>query len=211
MNYKKRLKRLQAAIKRRKQGAMLVCQPENRRYLTGYCGGDHGISESSGALLVPARGDAHLVTDFRFKLQAEMETPQTQLHIHKKGILPALAKLLTELDIKSLIFESDYTLHSVAQKMEETLKKQKISLLPTEGLIEKMRVIKDEDEIDALRKSVRLNEQVFERQMLPWPWNRQCARWERSGQVLIPLLPPVQGAPCPMPFPAPTDLKTANR
>ncbi len=142
---------------------MLVSQPENRRYLSGFCSGDHGIGELSGVLLVPARGEAHLITDFRFKLQAEEESPQSCLHIHNKGIFTYLEKLLPDLGIKKLLFESDYTLHSVALRLEEKLGKKDITLMPIEGFIEKMRIIKDEDEIDALRKSVRLNEQVFEK------------------------------------------------
>lgn len=162
MNYQERVKRLQAAIRRRKQDAMLVSQPENRRYLSGFCSGDHGIGELSAVLLVPAKGEAHLITDFRFQLQAEKECPQCRLHIHKKGIFAYLEKLLPDLGIKKLLFESDYTLHSVALKMQENLGKKKIALMPIEGLIEGMRIIKDEEEIEAMRKSVLLNEQVFE-------------------------------------------------
>ncbi len=163
MDYSSRVQQLQAVICQKKQGAMLISQPENRRYLCGYCGGDHGIGESSGVLLIPAEGETHLITDFRFQLQAETESPQCQLHIHDKGILPCLTTLLQQLNITSLLFESDYTLHSVVQKMQDSFHPKKISLQPTTGVIEQMRIIKDEAEIETLRKSVRLNEQVFEK------------------------------------------------
>ena len=73
MNYAKRIKKLQAILRRQKIDAMLITQPENRRYLSGYTGGDHGIGETSGVLLVPARGEITLLTDFRYKLQAEQD------------------------------------------------------------------------------------------------------------------------------------------
>lgn len=163
MNYKKRIERLQASLRGKKYDALLVSQPENRRYLSGYRDGDHGIGESSGVLVVPARGKAHLITDFRFQLQAETESPQTKLHIHTKGIVPYLAKLLPDLKVKTLAFESGYTLHSVAGKMKEMLSKKKIRLAGVEGVVEKLRIIKDDNEIEALRRSVLLNEQVFEK------------------------------------------------
>ena len=49
MNYAKRIKKLQNNLKRKKIDALLVSQPENRHYLTGYRGGDHGIGETSGS------------------------------------------------------------------------------------------------------------------------------------------------------------------
>ncbi len=162
MNYKKRIEKLQARLRRKKQDAILISQPENRRYLSGYCGGDHGIGETSGVLVVPARGKVHLITDFRFQLQAKTESPQSQLHIHKKGIVPCLAELLSELKIRSLAFESHYTLHSNALRMEEIFTKRRISFIPETDIVEKMRIVKDEDEIEALRQSVLLNERVFE-------------------------------------------------
>lgn len=161
MNYQKRIDKLQRKLRRKKIDALLISTPENRRYLCGYRGGDHGISESSGLLLVPARGKVYLLTDFRFKLQAEKETPLAEVIIYPKGALKLLGKLLPDLAVKVLGFESDYTLHSLAGRMETTLGPKGIQLIPTRGLVEKMRVIKDEQEIDLIRKAVRLNEKVF--------------------------------------------------
>ncbi len=163
MNYKKRIKKIQARLRRRKIDALLVSQPENRRYLSGYKGGDHGIGETSGVLIIPAFGPIHLLTDFRYQLQAEQDVPWSTVHIYRKGLLKLLADLLPGLKIKILGFESHYTLHSVAKKMAATLKKNGISLAPLTNLVEKLRIIKDEDEIELLRQSVRLNEQVFQK------------------------------------------------
>ncbi len=46
--------------------------------------------------------------------------------------------------------------------MAEVLGKLHISVHPLSSLVEEMRLVKDEDEIDALRRSVHLNEEVFE-------------------------------------------------
>lgn len=161
MDYQQRIAKIQEKLKRKKIDALLVGKPENRRYLSGYRGGDHGIGESSGMLLVPARGKVHLLTDFRFKLQAEQDVPWAEVVIYPKGLLKLLGPLLGDLQITSLAFESDYTLHSFADKMMTALAKQGIKSVPTDGLVEAMRVIKDEEEIDLIRQAVRLNEEVF--------------------------------------------------
>lgn len=161
MDHYQRIAKLQEKLRRKKIDAFLVSKPENRRYLSGYRGGDHGIGESSGMLLVPARGKVHLLTDFRFKLQAEQDVPWAEVIIYPKGLLNLLSPLLGDLQVRSLAFESDYTLHSFADKMITALAKQGIKSVPTDGLVEAMRLIKDEEEIDLIRQAVRLNEAVF--------------------------------------------------
>lgn len=161
-NYRQRVKQLKAKLRRKKIDAILVCQPHNRRYLSGYTAMDHDISESSGALLIPARGKGYLLTDFRYQLQAEKEARNMEVMLYPKGLLTLLKKLLFKLDIKTLGFEDHYTLHRNALVMQESLAKKNISITPLTGLIEKMRLIKDEEEIALIRKSVRLNEEVFQ-------------------------------------------------
>ncbi len=161
MNYKKRVQKLQASLRGKKLGGLLVTQPENRRYLCGFRGGDNGIQESSGVLFVPSKGPVHLITDSRFQLQAEEEAPLCTVHVFAKTRNELICELAKELKLTSLGFESDYTLHSAVGELESALKK--IRLVPTTNMVEKMRLIKDEEEIELLRQSVRLNEAVFEK------------------------------------------------
>ncbi len=161
MNYQNRVKRVQKTLKRKGLDALLVTQPENRRYLSGFHDGDNGIGETSGILVIPVRGNVHLLTDFRYQLQAEQEVGWAKIGIYSRGILPHLKKLLPKLGIEKLGFESDYMLHSFAQKLKKTLAKAGVKTVATTQIVEKMRVIKDEDEINCLRQSVRLNEEVF--------------------------------------------------
>lgn len=161
MNYSKRIQKLQAMLRRQKVDAMLITQPENRRYLSGYTGTDHGIGETSGVLLVPARGKILLLTDFRYKIQAEQDVSWAGVILYPRGLLKLLIQLLPDLGIGTLAFESHYTLHATVEKMAGTLEKIGTRLVPLKGLVEGMRLIKDEEEIACIRRSVRLNEQVF--------------------------------------------------
>lgn len=156
-----RIRKLQAKLRRKKLDAILISQPHNRRYLCGYTAMDHDIGESSGVLLIPARKPPLLLTDFRFQIQAQQETRGMEVLLYPKGQLALLKKLLPDLGINNLAFESHYTLHSVAAKMKAMCDTISTTLHPSSGMVEKMRLIKDEEEIDLLRRSVRLNEKVF--------------------------------------------------
>ncbi len=157
-----RIKKIQTKLRRKKIDALLVTQPHNRRYLSGYTPADHDIGESSGVLLIPAHRAPLLLTDFRFKIQAENEVGEIEVMLYPKGLLALLKELLPDLGISSLAFESHYTLHAVADKMQTMAEKIGITLLPVDGMVEAMRLIKDEEEIAKLRSSVLLNELVFQ-------------------------------------------------
>ena len=86
--------KLQAYLRRRKIDGMLITEPSNRRYLSGYTAPDHGIQETSGVLLVPAKGAPFLLTDSRFLLQAEEEASGYIIRQYKKGLFSLLQQIL---------------------------------------------------------------------------------------------------------------------
>ncbi len=169
MDYSSRLAGIRRSMAARALDAMLVSQPENRRYLSGYSAADHGIAESSGLLLIVRSGSTYLLTDFRFRQQAEAETEGLTILVYAKGIFALLKTLLPELGIGRLGFESSYTLHSTAQRLFDLGRLADIDMIPLKGIVEKMRLVKSEEEIQHIRRSVLLNEQVFQKafKMLP--------------------------------------------
>ncbi|MGL1930540.1 MAG: Xaa-Pro peptidase family protein [Desulfotalea sp.] len=161
MNYQHRVSKLQKKIQKLNIEAILISNPANRSYLSGYSDGDHGIGESSGFLLVPAKGEVFLLTDSRFELQAKLEVPWAKVHLYQKGLNSLLKKLLPKIGVKNLGFESDYMLYDFFLELTKTLATKKIKACPTTGIVAKMRIVKDPDEIDLIRQSVLLNELVF--------------------------------------------------
>ncbi len=157
-----RIVQLQAALRRRKIDALLVSQPENRRFLSGYTIADHGIHESSGFLLIPASSNPYLLTDARFTLQAQEEAFLFQVELYSKGLLPLLEKLTAQLGIRTLGFESEYILHSTFLKLSDLAEKRGLVLKPQTDLVEAMRIVKTEEELALLRRSTQLNEKVFQ-------------------------------------------------
>jgi Xaa-Pro aminopeptidase len=159
---KQRIKKLQKALQRRKLDAVLITEPHNRRYLSGYTATDHGIQETAGVLLIPKKGKPWLLTDSRFALQAEEEAQGFTVELYKKGLYALLKKLLPALKVRHLGFESHYFLHSSFEKLQEMTEKIKVEPVPLLDLVERMRMIKTEEEIQQIKKSVLLNEQVFQ-------------------------------------------------
>ena len=124
MEYTNRIQRLRRSMTQKKIDALLIGRPENRRYLSGYNGGDHGIAESAGFLLICRSGLNFLLTDFRFTEQAENETEGFEILLYPKGLFALLRQLLPKLSIRRLAFESEYTLHSSASVLAEICKKK---------------------------------------------------------------------------------------
>lgn len=158
----KTLAKIQAAIRRKKVDALLVTQPENRRYLSGFTATDLSIAESSGSLFVPGRGIPILLTDSRYLLQAEKEASGCEVELLQGSLLGALQKILRRRNVRRLAFESHYLLHAAAMKLMALGQRQGVEMMPVSGMIEKLRLRKAPEEIEKIRQSVLLNELVFQ-------------------------------------------------
>ncbi len=156
------LSRLQRLLARRRFDALLVSQPENRRYLSGYSATDSSIAESSGVLLIPRRGTPLLLTDSRFELHAREEAVGFEVLLYAKGLLVLLEGLLPRLGVKRLAFEGHWTLYATARKLIDMTAKQGIEAQPLSGLVEELRLCKGREELAGIEKSVLLNETVFQ-------------------------------------------------
>jgi len=172
------LARLKALLRRQHLDALLVTQPDNRRYLSGYTAGDMNISESSGVLLIPRRGTPLLCTDFRYQLQAEREAAGFEVRLYQRGLFPLLQGILPKRGIKRLGFESHYFLHQAAVMLQGLTREIGVELVPVMGLVEKLRIGKSPDELAKIRAAVQMNEEVFQeiyQQLKPGLSERQVA------------------------------------
>lgn len=149
-----RLKKLRQNLIERGLDAMLVFQPQNRRYISGFCG-------STGWLLI-SQNSALLAVDFRYLEQAKSEAPDFQI-VHIKGEpMNWLPDLAANIGIKKLGFESGYVPHATYRKIYTALRKHNIQFLPTEDLVESLRAVKDEDELKHIAEAVKLADSAFD-------------------------------------------------
>jgi len=175
----KLLDKIRAAIRRKGADVLLVTQPENRRYLSGYTATDLTIAESAGVLLVPGRGTPLLLTDSRYVLQAEKEAAGFEVVLLQGSLQATLKKIVGRRGWRRLAFESHYVLHSSALQLKAFGQKHGVEMIPVTGLVEKMRIRKSREEIRKIRQAVLLNEAVFQEtyaNLKPGQTEREVAR-----------------------------------
>ncbi|MGA4719458.1 M24 family metallopeptidase [Fictibacillus nanhaiensis] len=133
--------------------ALLVTSSSNRFYLSGFKG-------SSGVLLI-TREEAVLVTDFRYKTQASEQAEGYRVVMHTDPIPQEVAKLTKELSISRLGFEQDHVTYSTYRTYETLLNDNTTELVPVSGLVEKLRLIKDESEIKIVKDAASIADAAF--------------------------------------------------
>ncbi len=134
---------LRTRLQERELDALLVVDMRNVRYLTGFTG-------SNAALLVHARDDERTVfcTDGRYLTQSASQVPDLERLIERPCV-PALATLTGAKGYRRTGYES----HRVTVDELDTLTglAEGVELVRAPGLVEELRVVKDDVEIEALR------------------------------------------------------------
>jgi Xaa-Pro aminopeptidase len=131
--------------------ALLITKPENRFYLSGFTG--------SSAFLVVTAEASFILTDFRYIQQAKEEALAYQVIDYDSDFTTNLKNILREEKIKTLLFEEDYITYSQYLSWQNDLRP--IELKPAGNIVEQLRVVKDEQEIELLRKAADIAHHSF--------------------------------------------------
>jgi len=136
---------LRSRLRERELDALLVVDLRNVRYLTGFTG-------SNAALLVGAGNDSDdgtvFCTDGRYVTQSARQVPDLDL-LNERQCAPAIAKLAGEKRYGRTGFESHRV--TVDELDDYTAAATDVELVRAAGLVEELRVVKDDDEVEALR------------------------------------------------------------
>ena len=150
MDHKGRIRRLQAHLAKLRVDHLLVTHMPNVRYLCGFTG-------SSGALLVGEQR-AVLFTDGRYTIQAKQESA-ARVRI-AKGNAPAGALASLAGRRRWVIgVEGD---HLSVSALQALAKVSSARLKPISGVVERLRIIKEPDEVVQLQAAVMLASGLFE-------------------------------------------------
>lgn len=133
--------------------AFLVYSPENRRYLSGFSG--------SSAYLLVTRESRWLFTDFRYTEQAAQEAQDYQVIRHG----PDALRFVVEQAKKAHLDRIGYEAHKMTVRELELLGQAgpDIQWIPTSTVVEKVRMTKSPDEIEAIREAARIAGSALER------------------------------------------------
>jgi len=147
---RQRINRLQDKIKCNEIQSLLVTGPANRQYISGFDG-------TSGALLVGLER-CDLFTDFRYRQQAELQSPYCRIQPWVEDLPQSLAPVVSEAGFKQLGFEKRQLTYDLYQAISAKLEAE---LIPVEGFVEELRSVKEEEEIEILRYGASCLDQAF--------------------------------------------------
>ncbi len=150
MTFSSRRTRLAAALPETVD-ALLVTNIVNVRYLTGFTG-------SNAAVVVSRDGTEVFATDGRYVTQAAREVPDVET-IDTRELAHDLIGWASGRRLEKLGIEAEHM--SVATL--ETLTQQDAgpSLVPTIGVVERLRAVKDDTEVHALRTACAITDAAF--------------------------------------------------
>ena len=153
----KRLDSVRAALSDRELDAVLISNSANRRYLSGFAG-------SAGYLLITSK-EAVLATDFRYVEQAQSQAPEFRIE-RIGGKLDWLPKLIAGAGARRVGFEGqDVTVAAHAafrRAIDEAETAGGVTLVETSDLVEKLRGVKDEEEMELVERAVEIADRAFE-------------------------------------------------
>ncbi|MBB5065543.1 Xaa-Pro peptidase family protein [Granulicella mallensis] len=136
--------------------ALLVTHPPDVRYLTGFTG-------SNGALALSG-GRACLFTDGRYKTQAKAEVSGLRVVVEQKPATALAAEWLAVSGAKRCGFDATQTTVAALEKLRKALpvKLRRAFFAPVEGLVARLREVKDADELVLVRRAADLGCSLFE-------------------------------------------------
>jgi Xaa-Pro aminopeptidase len=138
----KRVERLRAAL----EEPLLVSNPANVVYLTGF--------ESTNAALLVGPERVQLFADFRYAA-AGRAVEGVEFVETERSLFASLSQALSG----RIGFERD----DLTYASYEVLRAGRVELVPRTGLVERLRAVKDEAELDTIRRAAAITSRAFDR------------------------------------------------
>jgi Xaa-Pro aminopeptidase len=153
MMYRERTARLIEQLKASELDALLVTSLPNIQYLSGFTG--------STALVLVSPAGSWFITDSRYTERVGKTLEPCFTLVDNTG-LKLVEEVLPTLDgataFKRVGFEAAHMNVAAQQRYSAAAK---FTWVPTENLVEDLRIIKDESEIELIRQAVLLGERIF--------------------------------------------------
>lgn len=145
-----KLAKLRQALIDQQVDAILITNEYNRRYMTGFTG-------TAGVAIV-SQNDAVFITDFRYTEQAAEQVKDFRIEQHKGTIYEEVAKQAAAMGVKTLGFEQDAMQYGTYEVYKAAVK---ADFVPLSGVIEKIRLIKSQEEINIIKVACEIADNAF--------------------------------------------------
>lgn len=147
-----RLRKLRQRLLDASVEALLITDPANRRYLSGFTG-------SAGTLII-SQDRALLATDFRYYERVKTQAPEFELVELQNNLTDVLPGLVDDLDVRLLGFESENVTMAQYDQWTNALAKD-VQFVATTGVVEALRATKDEQELKNLQQAIELTDAAY--------------------------------------------------
>ncbi len=155
MSITDRIQKLRNLFTEKGIDGLLVSQPFNRYYLSGFYGSDGYLLITTNQLII--------IVDSRYTEQAKRQAPEFTLFDLVGKMEDWFSNLVGDLGIKRLGFESADVTYALYKQLAEILQKKQIplQLIPTDGIVESLRVVKEPEEIELINKAVAISDMAI--------------------------------------------------
>jgi Xaa-Pro aminopeptidase len=145
--------RVRRAVRKAGAEAILVTDFTNVTYLTGFTGDD-------SYLLIRDRGEM-ILSDPRYTTQLNEQCPGLEVHIRKPGVsmVHCVGRVLRAARTGRLAVEGDSLAVATYERIQS--ESPRLETVTTTGLVERLRRIKDKDEISQIRQAIWFAEKGF--------------------------------------------------
>jgi Xaa-Pro aminopeptidase len=116
-----------------------------------------GFTGSAGALIITS-SRALLVTDFRYIEQAAAQASEFEVIKQGAVLTDSLRQALEEVGVRRLAFEKEFVSYGDYERYRDKLGAE---LVPMDGAVEKLRLVKDSGEIEAIRRAAAIGDKAF--------------------------------------------------
>ncbi len=145
-----RIENVQQKLRDKKIDALLITNMYNVRYLAHFTG--------TTGLIVVTKDDAYFVTDFRYTEQAAEQAKGFTIVQNEGLIYKEVASIVENDKIEKLGFEDENITYATYEKINDLIN---CELVPASGIVEKLRQVKSETEIEIIQKAVNIAEKAY--------------------------------------------------
>ena len=145
-----KLVKLRQALIDLKIDALLITNEFNRRYMTGFTG--------TAGVAVVTKDDAVFITDFRYTEQAQAQIQDFRIVQHNGPIFAEVATQVALMGAKTIGFEKDSMSYATYEIYKDSVKSE---FVPVSGVIEKIRLIKTQEEINIIKAACEIADNAF--------------------------------------------------
>jgi Xaa-Pro aminopeptidase len=147
------LQKIYSTLEQKKLDGLIVSFPANISYLVDYRARD--------SYLLVSKKENIFFTDFRYIEEAKRNIKIASINKSNGSIFKLLADACSSLKLKNIGFEERHLPFAEHKRLKEELK-NRADLIPIHGLVEKLREIKNPQEIEKIKEAIAITIRAFD-------------------------------------------------